>query len=395
MREDRMRRKENLITGLIALVVVATIFLMVPAAANADILPPCRFYGPVTLDGQNVPPGGTVSAWIDGIAAGTGTTYLQGSDSWYILDSPENTGGLNKNGGQNGDMVRFSVKFANGSVFQDPATGSWKWASTVYHRIALSSGVISPLAITTSALPDGAQGRAYTPFTMTATGGVGAYTWNSSDLPAALTINPSTGVISGNATSSGDFTVHITVTDSASPTKNTQTRTYTLHISASGELIITTSELTRWPVEVLPPASLLTLAAPGWIINQAYSTTLVASGGTGALTWSASNLPTGLTIDPATGIVSGTPTVADSFTITFHVHDAANPQNIVNKELTLKIYMIGDANGNGSVTIADVTYVERAILGLSAPTAGCDANISNTNSIADVTKIERIILHLP
>jgi subtilase family serine protease len=54
----------------------------------------------------------------------------------------------------------------------------------------------------------------------------------------------------------------------------------------------------------------------------------------------------------------------------------------------------GDANGDGSVTMADVTEVERVILGLDPPTPGCDANGDGIINMADVTKIERIILGL-
>jgi hypothetical protein len=54
----------------------------------------------------------------------------------------------------------------------------------------------------------------------------------------------------------------------------------------------------------------------------------------------------------------------------------------------------GDAKLDGKVDIADVTYVERVILGLDLPTPGCDANGDGKINIGDVTKIERIILGL-
>ena len=52
-----------------------------------------------------------------------------------------------------------------------------------------------------------------------------------------------------------------------------------------------------------------------------------AAGGTGAFTWSVSvgSLPAGLAIDPATGIISGTPTTPQDSSFTVQVADGALP----------------------------------------------------------------------
>ncbi|MEZ0578434.1 M4 family metallopeptidase [Nocardioides sp. MH1] len=58
-------------------------------------------------------------------------------------------------------------------------------------------------------------GTAITPFTMTAAGGSGHYTWSAANLPAGLTINASTGQVSGTPASNspGSYTVSVTATD--------------------------------------------------------------------------------------------------------------------------------------------------------------------------------------
>ena len=52
----------------------------------------------------------------------------------------------------------------------------------------------------------------------------------------------------------------------------------------------------------------------------------------------------------------------------------------------------GDANLDSVVDMADVTKVERIILGLDDPTSCADANQDGEINMSDVTKIERIIL---
>lgn len=58
------------------------------------------------------------------------------------------------------------------------------------------------------------------------------------------------------------------------------------------------------------------------------------------------------------------------------------------------IKMAGDANGDSSINMADVTKVERIILDLDTPTAGADANLNGSVNMGDVVRIERIILGL-
>jgi hypothetical protein len=70
--------------------------------------------------------------------------------------------------------------------------------------------------------------------------------------------------------------------------------------------------------------SISTLVLPGGIQNLPYSTTLAATGGSAPYTWSviSGSLPSGLTLAPGTGIISGNPAVATTSSFTVQVGDS-------------------------------------------------------------------------
>jgi hypothetical protein len=73
-----------------------------------------------------------------------------------------------------------------------------------------------PLSITTTSLPSGIVGTPYTA-TLVADGGTPPYTWAAPTLPMGLTLNSTTGQISGTPSVATTGNIGITVTDSASP----------------------------------------------------------------------------------------------------------------------------------------------------------------------------------
>ena len=105
----------------------------------------------------------------------------------------------------------------------------------------------APLTITTQSLPSGMNGVDYPPQTLTATGGVGQYSWalgtGSSPLPSTMALSTE-GVLSGVPGTTGTFSIGITVTDSATPKANTFSATFQLTIRpSSADLILTASSL--------------------------------------------------------------------------------------------------------------------------------------------------------
>lgn len=73
--------------------------------------------------------------------------------------------------------------------------------------------------------------------------------------------------------------------------------------------------------------------------GKPYSATLNATGGTGAFTWSVSGgaLPPGLTLDPGSGMITGSPTKRGLFSFTVHVADTGPPTQFATAKLTVGV----------------------------------------------------------
>ena len=135
------------------------------------------------------------------------------------------------------------------------------------------------------------------------TGGTAPFTWAivAGSVPTGLALNASTGLLSGTPTAAGNFSMTVSVTDSFN-----QVASKTVGVTIAAQ-----------------PAFVAAAPAAGQV-GVAYSASLGVTGGTTPLTWSvvAGSLPAGLTLNAATGVVSGTPTTVGSSPFTASVIDA-------------------------------------------------------------------------
>jgi hypothetical protein len=92
------------------------------------------------------------------------------------------------------------------------------------------------------------------------------------------------------------------------------------------------------------PLTVATEALPDGQLNTPYSSTLTATGGAVPYTWSLASgaLPDGLTLNSATGEISGTPTVTvNGAVLAFVVKDSANPAHSSSANLSLTVVAFG------------------------------------------------------
>ena len=157
-------------------------------------------------------------------------------------------------------------------------------------------------ALLLPAPPGGEVNVAYTD-QLTVTGGTSPFTWSvaSGTRPPGLTLNASTGLLSGTPTTAGTYSFTVKVTDSSG-------------LSDTAPLTVT----------IIPGPSMTFAAPPGGWTNTVYGYTLTESGGTAPYTWSVTgsgSLPSGISLSPA-GVLSGTPTATGTSSFTVKVTDA-------------------------------------------------------------------------
>ncbi len=160
--------------------------------------------------------------------------------------------------------------------------------------------------ITTATLPSAIVNANFNA-AVVANGGVAPYSWSivTGALPTGISLNTSTGVLSGTPTSIGTASFTVQARDGQSAT-------------AQKAFLLTVNP---------PPVTITTASLPSNVMLRAnYNGQLAASGGVAPYTWSivAGALPAGLALNPTTGTLSGAATATGAFTFTVQAKDASS-----------------------------------------------------------------------
>ena len=177
--------------------------------------------------------------------------------------------------------------------------------------------------------------------TLSASAGVApfAFAISAGALPAGLTLDRSAGVISGVPTAGGIIGFAVTTTDAGTnraPIAATQVYSLTVDPPA---IVGTTSP-------ALPPS--LGGFLPSATVGTPYSVTIIPSGGTPPYRFSsvtdfseALRLPQGLTLDPTSGVISGTATAeAGSAQIQLNITDSSSGDGPYTRGLGYYMYVV-------------------------------------------------------
>ena len=146
----------------------------------------------------------------------------------------------------------------------------------------------------------------------------------------------SDGTSSSPKTTTVDPTATAQVIDPVTPSSDSGTLTDTLQITSPARV----SKSATVTVSCTYPALAITSGSPlpAGTLYASYSAQVSASGGDSSHQWSASGLPSGLSIDPASGVISGDPQATGSFTVTVTVTDGESTPQSASATLSLTIY---------------------------------------------------------
>jgi len=198
---------------------------------------------------------------------------------------------------QNGDYA-FEPGFLN------PGAQSYEQSIEVTPSLYSLAVVSSPSPMTLACASSSGQVGVTYASSLTGSGGVPPYTFSitSGSLPPGLSLNTSTGAITGTPNTAGAFSFTVMAVDSTGADTATSNCTVTIAL----------------------PALTLSYAASAGRTGVTYASSLAGSGGVPPYTFSitSGSLPPGLSLTSSTGAIAGVPTTAGTFSFIAAVVDS-------------------------------------------------------------------------
>ena len=254
-------------------------FTVTPASAAILTLTGISFGARSTSTG---PQAYTLRSSADNYASDIATGSISNTSAWALKS---NTGLVQTYSA----ATTFRIYGYNGAGTANAGTANWRIDDL---KISVSTGSsTAPSPVITVSGP--ATATALESFTYQIQANNSPTSYGASGLPEGLSVNTTTGAISGTPTTPGSYSVGLT----ASNANGDGTATLTINVQANPNAPVITSNL----------------LATGQI-ETPFSYQIVASNS--PTSYTAANLPTGLSINTSTGLISGTPTVGGTTSAT-------------------------------------------------------------------------------
>ncbi len=264
--------------------------------------------------------------------------------SWLTLEQPVSGTGAGR--------VSYRVEANTGAG----RTGVITIAGRDYQITQAGSGSTGTLVFTgNTQLRNAVLNQAYSE-TLAVAGGTPPYTWTATgSLPAGISLNSSTGVLSGTFSTAGTYQIPVTARDAAG---NTVTQTFTVSATATGAPDF------AFAVTNFPPA----------VLNASYSHTVALVGACqnpfnpGRIELTAGSLPPGVAFtSPSSGVytIAGTPTATGTFAFSLRATDACG--KTVTRDFTMLVAESGTPSARVQMTVTPASLAFTMTRGGSAP----------------------------
>lgn len=206
----------GLMPPVAVLLFVAAGFLILLGGANTNLVAQGRqiftttFYGIIIM----------LAAWMitNTLILSIGAKYNNAANWWQFTCT---------------ESAPVNPKYSCSQNNQCVANPNGQYTTSNCDNKCQTSGIVS---ITTNSLPDAIQNQSYSQ-TLSATGGKTSYSWSvlSGSLPTGLSVNSSSGVISGSPTAVGTSTFTVKVTDNSTP-QQSATKQLSIVVTTDGTL---------------------------------------------------------------------------------------------------------------------------------------------------------------
>ena len=212
----------------------------------------------------------------------------------------------------------------------------------------------------------------------------GGITSNSSPVTPSgtgIVFNNGTGTVYGSVTLQEDLTIgedeSLTIPEGS--TLNTNG-----NLTNNGTIVNTGGTLNGEPGGTIVSAPTITTESlPEGTVGQPYTATLEATGNN--IAWSSSDLPTWLTLDASTGVITGTPTTAGTYNFTVKAENSAGSYS---KELSLTVKSVPVTGVKLDKTELSLYTGESALLNATVePDNATNKNVTWSSDKLDVATV--------